>query len=125
MTFTIISNFFLGLDCSGKPVYLKDIWPTRKELQDIERQYVVPAMFKQTYSKITEGNVNWNSLQSSDSQLYPWDPKSTYIKSPPFFTNMFLEVPKIQSIEDAYVLLNLGDSVTTGKKQNLYYWLFE
>lgn len=104
-----------GLDSSGGPVYLRDIWPTREELQGVERQYVVPAMFKETYSKITEGNYNWNSLEASESLLYPWDLKSTYVKSPPFFDNMSLDVPEIQSIDKANVLLNLGDSVTTGE----------
>ena len=72
-------------------------------------------MFKETYSKITEGNSNWNSLEASESMLYPWDTKSTYVKSPPFFDSMSLEVPSIESVEKASVLLNLGDSVTTGK----------
>lgn len=81
----------------------------------MERQYVVPAMFKETYSKITEGNSNWNSLEASESLLYPWDPRSTYVKSPPFFDNMSLQVPAVQSISAARVLLNLGDSVTTGE----------
>ena len=96
-------------------MFLKDIWPTRKELQDIERKYVIPAMFKETYSKITMGNTNWNSLEAPDSELYSWDEKSTYIKNPPFFNDLFLELPSIQSIENAYVLLYLGDSVTTGE----------
>ena len=103
------------MDPSGNPVFLKDIWPTRYELQEVERQYVLPAMFRETYSKITRGNSNWNSLQASESQLYPWDTRSTYVKSPPFFESMSLELPDIQSITDAYVLLNLGDSVTTGE----------
>jgi aconitate hydratase len=103
------------LDSSGSPVFLTDIWPTRQELQEIERQYVLPAMFKETYSTITEGNRNWNSLEVSESLLYPWDSKSTYIKSPPFFESMMLEIPTMQSINDAQVLLNLGDSVTTGE----------
>ena len=115
VSIVLLGLFFLGEDFSHNPVYLRDIWPTRSELQEIERQYVVPAMFKETYSKITEGNANWNSLQAAKSQLYPWDPMSTYIKSPPFFKNMQLDLPNLQSIECAYVLLNLGDSVTTGK----------
>lgn len=96
-------------------MFLKDVWPTRQELQEVERQYVLPAMFKETYSKVTEGNRNWNSLHSSESLLYPWDSKSTYVKSPPFFENVTLEVPSVQSINEAQVLLNLGDSVTTGE----------
>ena len=76
-------------------------------------------MFKETYSKITEGNINWNSLLVSDSHLYPWDPMSTYIKSPPFFDNMHLDLPNVPSIQRAHVLLNLGDSVTTGNMHDI------
>ncbi|CAI7991835.1 Cytoplasmic aconitate hydratase [Geodia barretti] len=103
----------LGVDSSGSPVFLKDIWPTRAELQEVERQYVVPAMFRDTYSKITESNSSWNELEAPDSQLYPWDPKSTYIKSPPFFDGMTQDPPAVRDVEKAAVLLNLGDSVTT------------
>ncbi len=71
-------------------------------------------MFKETYAKITEGNRNWNALQASESMLYPWNLRSTYIKSPPFFDDMTLNLPPLQSIINAHVLLNLGDSVTTG-----------
>lgn len=122
-TFQQNSNYVLlnklpGLDLSGNPVFLKDIWPTRRELQEVERQYVVPAMFKETYSKITDGNSSWNSIESPDSQLYCWDPQSSYVKSPPFFDDMSLDVPGMHSIKGAYALLNLGDSVTTG---NLLY----
>ena len=114
MCICVYYRYSLGMDSSGNPVFLKDIWPTRKELQEVERQYVLPAMFKETYSKVTEGNRNWNSLQASESLLYPWDSKSTYVKSPPFFDSMNLEVSALQSITEAQVLLNLGDSVTTG-----------
>lgn len=103
----------LGVDSSGTPVFLKDIWPSRAELQQVERQYVVPAMFKDVYSKISEGNASWNELVAPDSLLYPWDPKSTYIKSPPFFEDMTKELPAMSGIENGAVLLNLGDSVTT------------
>ena len=106
--------YILGYDHSGNPVFLRDIWPSRLELQEVERQYVLPVMFKETYAKVTEGNRNWNALRAYDSQLYPWDVKSTYVKNPPFFDNMTLDLPAMQPIKDAYVLLNLGDSVTTG-----------
>ena len=72
----------------GKPVYLRDIWPSREELQEIERKHVLPVMFQEVYSKITEGNERWNGLSAPDTQLYPWDEKSTYIQKPPFFTEM-------------------------------------
>ncbi|XP_074661096.1 cytoplasmic aconitate hydratase-like isoform X2 [Tubulanus polymorphus] len=103
----------LGQNAEGKDVYLRDIWPTRNEIQAVENEFVIPAMFKEVYQKIKEGNERWNSLDAPDSMLYPWDPKSTYIKSPPFFEGMTREVPGLKNIEDAYVLMNLGDSVTT------------
>ena len=115
--------FILGFSPTGESVFLRDIWPSRLELQEIERQYVLPAMFKETYAKITQGNKNWNSLQASQSQLYQWNKLSTYIKSPPFFEEMTLEVPSISPIVDANVLLNLGDSVTTGKYSSFFFFL--
>ncbi|GFO09494.1 aconitate hydratase [Plakobranchus ocellatus] len=103
----------LGTDKEGKPVFLRDIWPSREQIQEVEREFVVPAMFQDVYSRIQKGNKRWNSLEAPASNLYPWDEKSTYIKSPPFFETMEREVPGVQSIKDAAVLLNLGDSVTT------------
>jgi len=69
-------------------VYLRDIWPSREELQQIERNHVLPVMFQEVYSKITQGNERWNGLNAPDTQLYPWDDKSTYIQKPPFFSGM-------------------------------------
>jgi len=103
----------LGLDPSGSPVFLRDIWPTRSELQEVERKYVIPAMFKEVYSKITQGNARWNALEAPDSLLYSWDPRSTYIKPPPFFEGMTSELSPLRGVDNAAVLLNLGDSVTT------------
>ena len=78
----------VGINQEGKPVYLWDIWPSREELQEIERKHVLPAMFQEVYSKITEGNERWNGLDAPDTMLYPWDEKSTYIQKPPFFVGM-------------------------------------
>ncbi|XP_053159981.1 cytoplasmic aconitate hydratase [Hemicordylus capensis] len=103
----------LGVNAQGKKVFLKDIWPMRDEIQTVERQYVIPGMFKEVYQKIETVNKAWNALDVSSDKLYAWNPKSTYIKSPPFFENLTLELPPPKSIIDAYVLLNLGDSVTT------------
>lgn len=97
----------------GKEVFLRDIWPTREEIQSVERQFVIPAMFKEVYEKIEKVNEQWNSLVAPSDKLYTWDPKSTYIKSPPFFEGLTRELKTPQSITDAYVLLNFGDSVTT------------
>ncbi|KAI1290029.1 Cytoplasmic aconitate hydratase [Halotydeus destructor] len=103
----------LGKDANGQDVFLRDIWPSRAEIEAVEQQHVIPAMFQEVYSKIQYGNERWNSLQGSDSLLYDWDDKSTYIKSPPFFEGMTTALSEKSAIENARVLLNLGDSVTT------------
>eukprot|EP00092_Neocalanus_flemingeri_P037142 GFUD01040430.1.p1 GENE.GFUD01040430.1~~GFUD01040430.1.p1 ORF type:complete len:895 (-),score=230.76 GFUD01040430.1:278-2962(-) len=103
----------LGVLDNGKEVFLRDIWPSRDEIQAVETKYVIPAMFQEVYAKITTGNPNWNKLSAPSSTLYPWDTSSTYIKSPPFFAGMTADLPAKRPIKSAQVLLNLGDSVTT------------
>lgn len=103
----------LGMNAKGQQVFLKDIWPTRDEIQAVERQFVIPGMFKEVYQKIETVNESWNALEAPSDTLYSWNPKSTYIKSPPFFEDLTLDLQPPKSIVDAYVLLNLGDSVTT------------
>uniref|UniRef100_A0A3Q1C6D2 Cytoplasmic aconitate hydratase n=1 Tax=Amphiprion ocellaris TaxID=80972 RepID=A0A3Q1C6D2_AMPOC len=100
----------IATNAEGRQIFLRDIWPTREEIQAVERTFVIPSMFKEVYEKIEKVNERWNSLVAPSDKLYTWDPQSTYIKSPPFFDGL-LQPPK--SINDAYVLLNLGDSVTT------------
>jgi aconitate hydratase len=94
-------------------VYLRDIWPSRDEIQEIEKKHVIPAMFKDVYEKIQVGSQNWRDLVAPQGKLYPWDEKSTYIKHPPFFENMTMELPVMEPIINARCLLNFGDSVTT------------
>ncbi|XP_075172703.1 cytoplasmic aconitate hydratase isoform X2 [Anomaloglossus baeobatrachus] len=103
----------LGVNADGKPVFLRDIWPTRDEIQAVERKCVIPGMFKEVYEKIEKVNESWNNLKAPTEKLYPWDQNSTYIKSPPFFDELTMELVPSKPITDAYVLLNLGDSVTT------------
>uniref|UniRef100_A0ABM0MTJ1 Cytoplasmic aconitate hydratase n=1 Tax=Saccoglossus kowalevskii TaxID=10224 RepID=A0ABM0MTJ1_SACKO len=103
----------IGVNSDGKDVFLRDIWPTRSEIHEVERQFVIPSMFKEVYSKIEVRTPRWNTLNAPDSQLYPWDAKSTYIKSPPFFETMTKEVSPVSGVSNARVLLYLGDSVTT------------
>ncbi|KAF6122883.1 aconitase 1 [Phyllostomus discolor] len=103
----------LGVNAKGQQVFLKDIWPSREEIQAVECKYVIPGMFKEVYQKIETVNESWNALAAPSDKLYYWNPKSTYIKSPPFFEKLTLELQPPKSIVDAYVLLNLGDSVTT------------
>jgi len=97
----------------GKKVFLRDIWPSREEIQAVETKYVIPAMFEEVYKKITTGNPNWNKLSAPSSILYPWDTSSTYIKHPPFFSGMTADLPPKRTIKSAHALLNLGGSVTT------------
>ncbi|KAG5675688.1 hypothetical protein PVAND_005572 [Polypedilum vanderplanki] len=103
----------IGKGFDGSEVYLRDIWPSRKEIQEVEKKYVIPAMFKDVYEKIQQGSQNWRDLVAPEGKLYPWDDKSTYIKHPPFFENMTRELPVQKPILNARVLLNFGDSVTT------------
>ncbi|KAF3836799.1 hypothetical protein F7725_004263 [Dissostichus mawsoni] len=102
------------IDFDKEPIGEKDIWPTREEIQAVEREFVIPTMFKEVYEKIEVSvNERWNSLVAPSDKLYPWDTNSTYIKSPPFFDGLTMKLKPPQSIHEAYVLLNLGDSVTT------------
>uniref|UniRef100_A0A8D3BA08 Cytoplasmic aconitate hydratase n=1 Tax=Scophthalmus maximus TaxID=52904 RepID=A0A8D3BA08_SCOMX len=100
----------IATNSEGKEIFLRDIWPTREEIQAVEKIFVIPSMFKEVYEKIEKVNERWNSLVAPSDKLYTWDHQSTYIKSPPFFSGL-LQPP--ESITDACVLLNLGDSVTT------------
>jgi aconitate hydratase len=104
----------LGVNENGREIYLKEIWPSRDEIMNIEQKYVIPTMFKDVYEKIEQGSPNWQSLEAPLGKLYPWDESSTYIKHPPFFEGMTKDLPKIEPIKNARVLLNLGDSITTG-----------
>ncbi|CAK1547920.1 unnamed protein product [Leptosia nina] len=103
----------LGKKADGTPVFLRDIWPTRAEVQEVESKYVIPSMFKEVYAQIEEGSPSWQALDVPQGKIYEWDPNSTYIKKPPFFDGMTREVPPTKSIENARCLLLLGDSVTT------------
>ncbi|XP_066155244.1 cytoplasmic aconitate hydratase-like [Euwallacea fornicatus] len=103
----------LGKRADGSNVYLKEIWPTRSEIQEVEKQHVIPAMFKEVYSRIETGSDKWQTLNAPAGHLYPWSDESTYIKKPPYFNGMTKELPTNKSITGAKVLLNLGDSVTT------------
>lgn len=80
---------FLGINADGKKVFLKEIWPSRAEIHEVEKSHVLPAMFKDVYARIELGSKSWQTIVvDSNSELYPWDPQSTYIKKPPFFETM-------------------------------------
>ncbi|HET6587397.1 MAG TPA: aconitate hydratase AcnA, partial [Oleiagrimonas sp.] len=103
----------LGQDTDGNDVYLKDIWPTNKEISDLIANTVSADMFKNSYADVFKGDERWNAIQSPDSDLYAWDEASTYIKNPPYFDGMTMDVPEAQDIHGAHCLALLGDSVTT------------
>lgn len=92
----MISNFWCrisGKNDAGKHVFLRDIWPSREEIQQVERKHVLPAMFKDVYSRIEQGSKSWQQIKVDQSQLYDWDPASTYIRRPPFFETMTKVAP--------------------------------
>ena len=103
----------LGTDKDGEPVYMKDIWPTQREIQEIIASTVDSAMFKASYDNVFTGDRNWNSLQVPEGEIYRWAEDSTYVKNPPYFEGMTADTAPIEDIRGARVLALLGDSVTT------------
>jgi len=103
----------LGCDPSGAPVYLREIWPSQREINDVIEHSLSPEMFRTQYSDVFTGNETWNTIPVTGSKMYAWDPQSTYILEPPFFEDLTQEIAPIQEIREARVLVLLGDSVTT------------
>ncbi|MFL2883262.1 MAG: aconitate hydratase AcnA [Pelagibacteraceae bacterium] len=103
----------LGTDKEGKDVYLKDIWPSNKEIEEIMLSSINAEMFIQRYSNVSEGPKEWSSIKTVDSSIYDWEANSTYVKKPPFFDNLPDKPEGFKKIKDARVLLLLADSVTT------------
>jgi aconitate hydratase len=97
----------------GKDVYLKDIWPTSKEIQDLVATSVTAELFKKSYGDVLKGDERWQSIKIAKSETYPWDAKSTYVQNPPYFTGITKTPPGIPTIRGARVLALLGDSITT------------
>jgi aconitate hydratase len=103
----------LGRAQDGQPVFLKDIWPTQKEIEDVIRSSITPEMFKRRYANVFDGNPAWNRIAVRRADLYPWDAKSTYIQNPPYFEGFGLAPEPVGDLHGARVLALLGDSVTT------------
>jgi len=103
----------IGKGKDGQDVFLKDIWPTNKEIEDTLMSCLDANMFKSRYSKVSEGPKEWQSITSEQSSIYSWDPGSTYVKKPPFFDGMPDEPEGFKEIKDARPLLILGDMITT------------
>ena len=103
----------LGKDKEGNDIYLKDIWPSNKEIEDTLKKSLNAEMFIQRYSNVSEGPSQWQKIKTEESSIYNWDEGSTYVKKPPFFDNLSDEPEGFKEIKDARPLLILGDMVTT------------
>jgi len=103
----------LGTDKAGKPVYLREIWPTPQEVESTVRAAVSTEQYRKEYSEVFEGDARWKAMPVPEGDLYQWDQNSTYIKLPPYFENMPKTPGPLADIRGARVLAILGDSVTT------------
>jgi aconitate hydratase len=103
----------LGEDRHGEPVFLADIWPSAAEVAETVEEAVQSDMFHKSYGEVFDGDERWNSLEVPTGELFEWDPRSTYVRRPPFFEEMPREPQPTEDIERARVLAVLGDSVTT------------
>jgi aconitate hydratase len=103
----------LGTGSDGQPVYLKDIWPSSKEISDTIVAAIGPDMFKKNYADVFEGDSRWNRIASPDGESYQWDESSTYVKNPPYFEGMSMAIGSIADIHGARVMGIFGDSITT------------
>lgn len=103
----------LGKGKDGQPVFLKDVWPTRLEVDQIVGKSIHAKMFTNVYSKIFDGDEHWQSLAAPKGDLYNWDPQSTYVRHPPYFEKMGVQPAPLKNIQGARVLAVLGDSITT------------
>jgi aconitate hydratase len=103
----------LGNDKNGKPVYLRDIWPTPQEIESTVRASVTTAMYHKEYSAVFEGDARWKGLKVPEGDIYVWDAKSTYIKNPPFFDGITKSPAPLHDVRGARVLAMLGNSITT------------
>jgi aconitate hydratase len=103
----------LGNDSRGRPVYLKDIWPTAAEIDTAVSEAIQPEMFEERYADVFASNATWNQIAIAESELFAWNPDSTYIQEPPFLVDLAAEPSPIQPIRGARALAALGDSVTT------------
>ena len=103
----------LGKNKEGKNIYLKDIWPSNKEIEDTLRYAINADMFVKRYSNVSKGPKQWQEIDTENTSIYKWDTGSTYVKKPPFFDNLSDEPEGFKEIKDARPLLILGDMVTT------------
>lgn len=107
-----LTNEPLG-NVEGKDIFLKDIWPSQNEIEKIIEETIDPVMFSKAYEDSIQGDDAWKNLETPQGQIYEWEESSTYIKRPPYFDSMTMDIPGIKTIQNARVLALLGDSVTT------------
>ncbi len=103
----------LGKDNKGKNIFLKDIWPSNKEIEELILTSINAEMFSKRYSKVSEGSDDWKKIKTTESSIYNWNDSSTYVKKPPFFEKMSDKPEGFKKIADARPLVILGDMVTT------------
>ena len=103
----------IGTDKTGEPVYLKDIWPSRKEIEELVLSGIKPEMFESKYGDLKSTNPEWNEVETDTGNIYNWDPESTYIQSPPFFEDFDMAPGSIRQLNDLRPLAIVGDSITT------------
>jgi aconitate hydratase len=108
-----ITTESLGADESGNPVYLKDLWPTQSEIDEIVASAIGAEMFTDSYADVFAGDQQWQSLPTPEGETFEWDPDSTYVRKPPYFDGMPADPVPVTDISGARVLLKLGDSITT------------
>tara|TARA_Y100000591_G_scaffold6567_1_gene5271 strand:- start:1015 stop:2856 length:1842 start_codon:yes stop_codon:yes gene_type:complete len=112
MNFDLYNDSF-GKDNNGKDIYMKDIWPSNKEIEDTLKSSLNADMFIKRYSNVSEGPKQWQEIKTEKSSIYNWEEGSTYVKKPPFFENLSDKPDGFKEIKDARPLLILGDMVTT------------
>lgn len=103
----------IGTDTEGKPVFLKDIWPSEAEVNDVVANAIGEDMFSKSYQDVFAGDAQWQALSIPTGNTFEWDPQSTYVRKPPYFEGMTMETTPVSDITGARVLAKLGDSVTT------------
>ncbi|MFT5051125.1 MAG: aconitate hydratase [Chlamydiales bacterium] len=108
-----ITKDALGTDEDGKRVFLKDVWPSSAEIQEVLGATINAEMYQDSYSAVFKGGESWNAIEVPEGDTYAWQSDSTYVKHPPFFQDMQLELPPVEDILGAHVLALFGDSITT------------
>jgi aconitate hydratase len=103
----------IGIGTNGAPVYLKDIWPTEKEIQACIASAITAEMYRGVYAKVFDGDAHWQAIVPPTGERFAWEADSTYVRNPPYFDGLTLETPPAEPIAGARVLAVLGDSITT------------